>query len=300
MSVKLQAIRKEVTERLKEILKAYKDQDDQLEVYKRIYDIHNKCWTREKMVDYILSIGGYSDRWSRWPVEFTVPYHSNLSVEGFVAFWNTKYDGGNSTEAQRKRAEEVGLLEQVFKDYEETAWSWGQEGLVNYMDDSDCFSSGVLHEHRITYEYEFAGRGGKHLVLKSVEGLKLKGLYDDDFETLLRSKEPDERVDDLVIFKLFDLCVLFKEYTTTDWITRTGDWEAYWQLCNVVDNRIESRSLCKYEIRESEKVPGYFRVVNTETKEESMLGTKEECQQIIEHAERGQLLGSFGLSKHSR
>lgn len=39
----------------------------------------------------------------------------------------------------------------------------------------------------------------------------------------------------------------------------------------------------------------YYRVIITATGEESCLGTIEECREIIEHAERGELKGSFGL-----
>lgn len=146
--------------------------------------------SRKDRAGYIRSIGGYSDRFDCWPLEFNVSAH--LCDFSFDHLWDTYApqhlpfaEGAPPCPAQyaayhalaRRTHAEAG---------EAHLWSIGQEDAYDSLHEDEFYRT-LWGGGEVSVSLELRGRGGKHLVISDFEGVRLSGMSADAlYEMLMR------------------------------------------------------------------------------------------------------------------
>jgi hypothetical protein len=127
--------------------------------------------SRKAMVDYLIGIGGYSERFGRWPLEWNCKtYQANFDGDTLRRHIPTL-----SPQNDEKWEEYIGD--------NQAAWEWWLEDARRIFSDAEWTS--YPGDDQGDWEFSFAGRQGGHLVLDSWRGNQLRGMREDDFETWL-------------------------------------------------------------------------------------------------------------------
>lgn len=242
-----------------------------------------KC--KKSMQDYILSIGGYYDRRTHYPLEWDVSTTPDLDYEDFEK-WLKEH---NEFEFEAEDAIKRGIAKEAYEEDKNSLWERGVEDAARTLHESDTYQMTRFSPEMLPWKGYQLGRGGKHLCPYEMGGHRLVNL--DDFEDFVKGLGTTE------LFRMFMLCLELSICLTSKAIDAEVQHQAFWRLAQQVEYLYEQRGIGKYEIVKAFEYNSvhYFRVKNTETGEESMLGTEEECKKIIELAEAGELKGSFAV-----
>lgn len=206
--------------------------------------------SRKAMVEFICGIGGYSDRYDRYAIEFSVKAHyADTDVDNL---WHVARDDCDFGIADMPPAKQV-MAEHLFREqYAENAdnvWQWGVEEAREGWEGSDCPYenwTGV----RVEWSWSFLGRQGGHLVMTACEGIDLQR-SDDDLRDLLLEKEDGRYVmADDEIAKLFIICVQNSVELTPREVSKEVEYRAAWRLwTSFCEDELGAR-METYELRE--------------------------------------------------
>ena len=209
--------------------------------------------SRRAMIDFVCGIGGYSDGYGRWPIEFNVKMYPDLDADTLwkIVRDECEFDIKGSTPQEQVVAEN--LFREMHTKYADNLWGWAQEDMVRSAREDAYFYGDWLGDvHRIGWELR--GRCGGHLVLEEVGNISLAGKTDDDLREQLEEKEDGRFVTALEdIQELFVVCI---ELTVT---TRGKSLEAECQYhaasrlwSNICEPKWEER-MTEYATREALK-----------------------------------------------
>lgn len=244
--------------------------------------------SRKKMIDYITDVGGRSyGFYERYPLIWNVKAYPDLDLEDFTKWLTDNEDFSLDVSDPRT----LKVIADAHKQNADHLWQWGIEDACRSLLEDDCYRMTRFSAKTFTWEGYMIGRSGGYFALKEFEELRLKGLDEEELE---------ENLKELATEDLFDLCMFCVEMNiclARKLVEEAVQYQAFWQLARQVEELYEMRSVGKWEVVEAFTYHGvmYFRAKNTKTGEESMLGTKEECEEIVRLAEAGKLCGSFGL-----
>lgn len=244
--------------------------------------------SRKKMIDYITDVGGRSYSYSkRYPLVWNVKSYPDLDLEDFTKWLTDNEDFSLDVNEPRT----LKAIADAHKQNEDHLWQWGIDDACRSLLEDDTYHFTRFSAETLGWDGRMIGRSGGYFALNTFEALKLVGLDEDEFEEVLKELETEE------LFKLYMFCVEMNICLDRKLVEEAVQYQAFWQLAKQVEELYEMRSVGKWEVVEAFTYHevAYFRAKNTKTGEESMLGTKEECEEIVRLAEAGKLCGSFGL-----
>lgn len=247
--------------------------------------------SRKTMIDYLTEFCGRSYDYTYYPYVWNVKAYADLDLDAFREWLKTSEDHSFDVEDAEKR----GFIEKAYKEYANDLFDWGIENARENVLEDDGYHFTRFSDEMHKWEGGFVGRSGGYFTFLEVRGVSLPGRSRSDVEENLT--DTFEEMDRLELFKW---CMLFVEMDicmTNKCAEVNVQDSAFWMLARRVESMYEDNMVGKWEVIEVDAPKGYYRVRNTVTEEESMLGTKEECEQIVKLAEAGELLGSFGLKK---
>lgn len=240
--------------------------------------------SRKSMIDYITDTDSRSYHYKNYPLVWNVKAYPDLDLDAF-----REWQKENTELSDLADAEKRGFVERAHKENEEFLFQWGLEGARDSTLDSDVYRMTRFSEEMFNCEFTFVGRSGGYFALTSFDGVKLAGVSTDELEEIL------EEFDNLTLFRWTMYNVELTHCMTRKAATDEVQRQAFWQLERFIESYYNDFDIGMWKVVESKTVKGYYRVRNTRTGDESMLGTVEECNRIVELAEQGKLLGSFGL-----
>lgn len=142
--------------------------------------------SRKAKVDYITGIGGYYSRDGRFPIEFNVCACADLSFDNMWKHICEYYYVPHSPEETTLFKD---ACAKVHSEIEDNLWEWGQEAAARDLDPKWGDAYFMLWDGtRIDATLELHGRGGKHLVIAELEGVKLRGMAEDDLHDYLMAQ----------------------------------------------------------------------------------------------------------------
>jgi hypothetical protein len=247
--------------------------------------------SRKTMTDYLTDFCGRSYDYTYYPYVWNVKAYPDLDLDDFREWLKTSEDHSFETEDAEKR----GFIEKAYEACKDDLFQWGLESAASSVLRDDVHRCTRFSDEMHKWEGGFVGRSGGYFTFTQVRGVSLPGRYKYEVEEDLT--DTFEEMDRLELFKW---CMLFVEMDicmTSKAAEDEVQYQAFWQLARRIEDMYEDNMVGRWEVIEVDKPKGYYRVRNTVTEEESMLGTKEECQEIVRLAEAGELLGSFGLKK---
>ena len=142
--------------------------------------------SRKDKVQYICSIGGYSNRFCRYPISFIVSvYMADLSFDHLwsVLAESPEFYAGVLPEKEVLKQKAL----QAFEYYGERLWEIAAQNAVDSFFDSDA-KDFLYDGTQVAVSLALEGRGGKHLVMTEFEGMNLDKLSEEDLEVLLTSQ----------------------------------------------------------------------------------------------------------------
>lgn len=240
--------------------------------------------SRKVMIDYITDTDSRSYHYKNYPLVWNVKAYPDLDLDAF-----REWQKENSELPDLADAEKRGFVERAHKENEDKLFQWGLEGARDSVLDSDVYSMTRFSAELFNINATFVGRSGGYFALTSFDGVKLEGLSTDELKEVL------EEFDNLTLFRWTMYNVELTHCMTSKVATDEVQYQAFWQLERQIEGFYDDFDIGMWKVVESETVKGYYRVRNTRTGAESMLGSVEECNKIVELAEQGKLLGSFGL-----
>lgn len=139
--------------------------------------------SRRAKVNYITSIGGYPDRYTRFPLEFTVGvYYADLD---FDSIWS-RIEKSDEWGARKPDLVKF-CVKDVCKEFGNDLWTHAVEDACRSLTECDTYRM-LWDGTPIDAEFSLYGRGGKHLCLTSFEGIILTGMSEDGLEELLMTQ----------------------------------------------------------------------------------------------------------------
>ena len=240
--------------------------------------------SRKVMIDYITDTDSRSYHYKNYPLVWNVKAYPDLYLDTF-----REWQKENSELQDLADAEKRGFVERAHKEYENLLFLWGLESAADNVLETDTYRMTRFSPEIFNFEGGFIGRSGGYFALTQFDGVKLAGVSTDELEEIL------EEFDNLTLFRWTMYNVELTHCMTRKAATDEVQYQAFWQLERSIEDYYSNFDIGMWKVVESETVKGYYRVRNTRTGDESMLGTVEECNKIIELAEQGKLLGSFGL-----
>lgn len=141
--------------------------------------------SRRAKVNYITSIGGYSDRHTRFPLEFMVGvYYADLD---FDSIWS-RIEKSDEWEWGARKPDLVKFcVKDVCREFGNDLWTHAVEDACRSLTECDTYRM-LWDGTPIDVEFGLYGRGGKHLCLTSFEGIILTGMSEDGLEELLMTQ----------------------------------------------------------------------------------------------------------------
>lgn len=123
--------------------------------------------SRKAIIEYLSGIGGYSERYERWPLEWNCKtYHADFDgdtlrkhVSTLAPAHDTKWDEWLANN--------------------QSAWEWWIEDARSYY--LDGLYASYPGADQGDWHFQFAGRSGGHLVIESWRGNTLRGMNEDEF-----------------------------------------------------------------------------------------------------------------------
>ena len=187
------------------------------------------------MIDYICSNGGYSDRHTRFALEYNVKaYSANLDFDNLLKI----FDHGD--EALKTNPVWLAVAKQCHTDNEDRLWEWGIEDARRNVDDGDGYWMPWDGERAYNVEHGFYGRQGGHLCIESFEGRSLK-LSPESLENEMMQGREDGYGDANYwafdeIKKLYKMCRQWEVDFTPDKASREVEYQAAFCLfANIVE-----------------------------------------------------------------
>ena len=242
--------------------------------------------SRHVMIDYITDTDSRSYHYTNYPLVWNVKAYPDLDLD-LDAF--REWQKENSELSDLADAEKRGFVERAHKENEYELFQWGLDAARNTLDDSDALTATRFSAEVFSVDATFVGRSGGYFALTNFDGVKLDGVSTDELKEIL------EEFDNLTLFRWTMYNVELTHCMTRKAATDEVQYQAFWQLERFIERYYNDFDIGMWKVVESETVKGYYRVRNTRTGAESMLGSVEECNKIVELAEQGKLLGSFGL-----
>lgn len=148
--------------------------------------------SRYDKVQYIVGIGGYTDRYSAWPIEFNVAaYRTDFSFDNLWRKYYLEHTPAELAHDPEACTAYYRLAKRLHGEHEDSLWGWGQEGAYRSLNDGDCYRM-LWDGTMVDVKLELHGRCGKHLVIAEFNGHKLEGLTDSYLQDdLMRQRRTD-------------------------------------------------------------------------------------------------------------
>lgn len=218
------------------------------------WDIVRRCnGSRRKMVDFITSLGGYSDRHTRYAIAFNVKAHGCDLDKDYL--WNYVTEHASEFNLSKIKPEHMAVVRSVFdtawEENRDHLWEWGQEEAYEGWANTDTPFETWVGE-RVDWKHEIAGRSGGYICMTECEDINLK-CSPEELEEKLMERSEDEGywlVSDDELILLFIICVQNHIELTPTAATEEIEYRAAWRLWNsFVEDQIPAAILA-YETRE--------------------------------------------------
>jgi hypothetical protein len=209
--------------------------------------------SRAKAVAYITSIGGYSDRHSRYPLMWSAKaYRAKLDIA-------TLYSHDAASDFSHLRDEcgndgERGVLYQLFytayQEHKDQLWDWGtEEAWETFKEDTSTFWG-----QDVSHTWHLLGRSGGNAVLAEFDGATMSGSPEELEETLMERPDKDTlgvaaefNVDHIAVVDLFLYCVqIGVDWDNPDAVGKEVEFRAAWRLWAMISESELEEALATY------------------------------------------------------
>jgi hypothetical protein len=216
--------------------------------HKERYDLIRRYGTsRKRMVEFITSIGGYSDRDGRWPIAFIVKMNPDLDADILWKIASKECDFGIHAWPAAKQTVAEHLFREKHAEHEQHLWEWGQEDMVRSAQEDDWFYSTWLGTEE-RFEWSLRGRSGGNLVIDKFAGIHMRNM---NLEEALNEKwDRDFVISTAKVVKLFEFCVQWTCELKRERLEKECQYKAAWTLwANICEPEFDGRWKA-YETRE--------------------------------------------------